>query len=53
MNPPPPAQNLAEMEADLHREWRRIPQCQIQRLVQGMRKRLRAVINVSGEHTRY
>ena len=49
----PPAQNLAELEAALHREWRQIPQRQIQHLVQGMRRRLRAVINVRGGYTRY
>ena len=49
----PLAQNLAKLEAALHREWRQIPKRQIQRLVQGMRRRVRAVINVRGGHTRY
>ena len=49
----PTAQNLAELEAALHREWRQIPQRQIQCLVQGMLRRLRAVINVRRGHTRY
>ena len=50
-----PAQNLAEMVAvaALHRVWHQIPQRLIQRLVQGIWRRLRAVIDVRGGHTRY
>ena len=35
-----------ELTAALHEEWNRIPQNQIQRLIQGMRRHLEAVVHV-------
>ena len=49
----PPVQNLHELEQALHQEWNRLPQRQIQRLVQGMRRRVEAVIQAYGGYTRY
>lgn len=49
----PPVQNLAQLEQALHEEWRRLPQRHIQRLIQGMRRRMNAVIAVAGGYTRY
>lgn len=49
----PPVQNLHELEQTLHQEWNRLPQRQIQRLVQGMRRRVEAVIQAGGGYTRY
>lgn len=49
----PPVQNLQELTAALHEEWQRIPQNQIRRLIQGMRRRLEAVVRVRGGYTRY
>ena len=49
----PPVQTLFELEATLHREWQQIPQQRIQRLVQGMRRRLDATIAVQGGYIKY
>lgn len=49
----PPVQNLHELEQALHEEWQRLPQRKIQRLVQGMRRRVEAVIQAVGEYIRY
>lgn len=49
----PPVQNLHELEQALHEEWNRLPQRQIQRLVQSMRRRVVAVIQANGGYTRY
>ena len=49
----PPVQTLLELEAALHREWQQIPQQRIQRLVQGMRRRLDATIAVQGGYIKY
>ena len=49
----PPVQTLNELTAVLHEEWNRIPQNQIQRLIQGMRRRLESVVRVQGGCTRY
>ena len=42
----PPVQTVRDLEAALHQEWARLPQSQIQRLIQGLGKRLEAVICV-------
>ncbi|WP_425495306.1 transposase [Paenibacillus tengchongensis] len=47
----PPVQTLDELTAGLHEEWQRIPQNQIRRMIQGMRRRLEAVVR--GGYTRY
>ena len=49
----PPPQNLHQLEAALHEEWRQLPMQRFQRLVRGMRRRLEAVIQVRGGSTRY
>lgn len=49
----PPAQNLQQLEARLHQEWRRITQQQIRRLTGSMRRRVAAVIQANGGYTRY
>ena len=49
----PQVQTLLELEAALHQEWQQIPQQQIQRLVQGMRRRLDAIIAVQGGYIKY
>ena len=49
----PPVQTLLELEAALHREWQQIPQQRIQRLVQGMRRRLDATIAVQEGYIKY
>ena len=49
----PPVQTLNELATALHEDWNRIPQNQIQRLIQGMRRRLEAVVRVQGGYTRY
>lgn len=49
----PPVHNLNELTAALHEEWNRIPQNQIRRLIQGMRRRLESVVRAQGGHTRY
>ena len=49
----PAPQNLHELEAALHEEWRQLPMEQFRRLVRGMRRRLEAVIQAFGGSTRY
>ncbi|CAC5361575.1 unnamed protein product [Mytilus coruscus] len=49
----PPVQNLRQLEAALHREWRQIPQQKIRRLTGGMRRRVEACIQSRGGFTRY
>lgn len=49
----PPVQTVRDLEAALHQEWARLPQRQIQRLIQGMRRRLEAVVRVRGGYTKY
>ena len=49
----PPVQTLLVLEAALHRKWQQIPQQWIQRLVQGMRRRLDATIAVQGGYIKY
>ena len=49
----PPVQNLHELELALHEEWNRLPPRTMQRLVQGMRRRLEVVILAQGGYTRY
>ena len=49
----PPVQNVVELEAALHQEWQQIPQHTIQRLILGIPRRVRAVINAHGSYTRY
>ena len=42
----PPVQTLNELTAALHEEWNRIPQNEIQRLIQEMRRHLEAFVRV-------
>ena len=49
----PPPQNLRQLEAALHEEWRQLPLERFRRLVRGMRRRLDAVVRVHGGSTRY
>ena len=49
----PPVQTVRDREAALHQEWVRLLQRQIQRLVQGMRRPLEAVVRVRGGYTKY
>ena len=49
----PPVQNLRELEAALHREWRQLPREQMRRMTGGMRHRVEAVIQASGGFTHY
>lgn len=49
----PPVQNLQELEAALHREWRQLTLGQIRRLTGRMRRRLEAVIRSRGGYTCY
>ena len=49
----PPVQTLLELVDALHREWQQIPQQRIQRLVQGMRRRLDAIIAVLEGYIKY
>lgn len=49
----PPVQNLQELTAALHEEWRRIPMIRIRRLIQSMRRRVAETLNVNGGYTRY
>ena len=49
----PPAQTLNELTAALHEEWNRIPQNEIQKMGQGMRRHLEALVRVQGGYTRY
>ena len=45
--------NLRKLEQALPDEWNRVPQRQIKRPFQGMRRRVEAVIRVTGGYTRY
>jgi transposase len=49
----PPVQNIRQLEAALHREWQQLSQQDIRRLTGGMRRRIEAVIQASGNYTRY
>lgn len=49
----PPVQNLQELEAALHQEWRQLTQQQIRRLTGSMRRRVECVIRARGGYTRY
>ena len=49
----PPVQTLYELTAVLHETWNRIPQNEIQRFIQGMRRRLESVVRVQEGYTRY
>ena len=49
----PPVQTILELEAALHQEWQQISQQRIQRLVQGMRRRLDATFAVQGGYIKY
>ena len=44
---------LADLERHIRHAWRRIPQQKIQNLVHSMRRRVLAVIDKNGGHTRY
>ncbi|XP_071133129.1 uncharacterized protein [Mytilus edulis] len=46
-------QNLQELENALIREWNAIPQRQIRKILNGMRKRCQSVIDARGAWTRY
>jgi len=50
-NPQP--ESLAQVRAALLEEWNNIPQAEIQHLIASMRRRLTAVIDARGGHTRY
>ena len=49
----PQPQNLRQLEAALHQEWRQLTMQQIQRLTGGMRRRVEAVIQAQGGYTPY
>ncbi len=49
----PPPNNIAQMQEDLGEKWEAIPQQGIRRLVHSMRRRLPALIQANGGHTRY
>ena len=49
----PPVQNIRQLEAALHREWQQLPQQDIRRLAEGMRRRVDAVIHARGGYTWY
>ena len=39
-----PVQNIRQLKAALHREWQQLSQQDIRRLIEGMRRRVEAVI---------
>ena len=47
----PPMQNIRQLEAALHLEWRQLSQQDIRRLTGGMRRRVEAVIQTRGWYT--
>ena len=49
----PPVQNIRQLEVALHREWQQLSHQDIRRLTGGMRRRVEAVIQARGGHTRY
>ena len=49
----PPVQNIRQLEAALHREWQQLPQQDIRRLTEGMRRRIEVVIQARGGYTWY
>ena len=49
----PSVQNIRQLEAALHREWQKLSQQDIRRLIGGMRRRVEAVIQARGGYTRY
>jgi transposase len=49
----PPAQNIRQLEAALHREWQHLSQQDIRRLTGGMRRRIEAVIQARRVCIRY
>lgn len=49
----PAPQTLLQLQQALHEEWQRIPQVQIQRSIQSMRRRVTTVLQANGGHTRY
>ena len=49
----PPMQNIRQLEAALHLEWRQLSQQDIRRLTGGMRRRVEAVIQAREGYTRY
>lgn len=49
----PAPQTLLQLQQALQEEWQRIPQVQIQRLIQSMRRRVTTVLQANGGHTRY
>ena len=51
--PPSARTNIHKFRAALHREWDLIPMERIKKLVESMPRRLEAVINAKGGHTRY
>ena len=49
----PAPQTLQELQQVLEQEWGRIPQDRIRRLIESTPRRIRAVLQVNGEHNRY
>ena len=48
-----PTESVDQLQAALVEEWNNISQAFMQRLIGSMRRRLTAVINARGGHTRY
>ena len=46
----PPIQTVCNLELALHQEKARLPQRQIKRLIQGMRRRLEADLNIDNDY---
>ena len=49
----PPCQNLNELRAAIVQEWNLFDQNKLQRLVQGMRRRVNELHRKRGSYTRY
>ena len=49
----PPMQSIRQLEAALHREWQRLSQQDIRRLIGGVRRRVEAVIQAREGYTQY
>jgi transposase len=49
----PPVQSIRQLEAALHREWQRLSQQDIRRLIGGVRRRVEAVIQAREGYTQY
>jgi hypothetical protein len=49
----PAPQTLQEMQQALEKEWGRILQYRIRRLIESMPRRVRAVLHANGGHNRY